>query len=283
MIKLIDSKKELQAYLNLIKNKNIGLVPTMGNLHEGHISLLKKSIEENDISVLTIFVNPTQFGPNEDFAKYPRTLDQDLSKIENLILHINDSQKEVIVFAPSSNTEIYPPGFTTSISIGAMKEKLCGKVRPTHFDGVTTVVFKIFTLINPTKAYFGQKDFQQCAIIKKMIFDLELPIEMKVMPIIRNSLGLALSSRNQYLTEKEMNDALHLPKTLKHIVELSSENKNIDDFIAQELKDERWDYLEVLDSTTLEKENSTTTELVIVGALKINKTRLLDNILVKKC
>jgi pantoate--beta-alanine ligase len=283
MIKLIDSKKELQAYLNLIKNKNIGLVPTMGNLHEGHISLLKKSIEENDISVLTIFVNPTQFGPNEDFAKYPRTLDQDLSKIENLILHINDSQKEVIVFAPSSNTEIYPPGFTTSISIGAMKEKLCGKVRPTHFDGVTTVVFKIFKLINPTKAYFGQKDFQQCAIIKKMIFDLELPIEMKVMPIIRNSLGLALSSRNQYLTEKEMNDALHLPKTLKHIVELSSENKNIDDFIAQELKDERWDYLEVLDSTTLEKENSTTTELVIVGALKINKTRLLDNILVKKC
>jgi len=283
MIKLIDSKKELQAYLNLIKNKSIGLVPTMGNLHEGHISLLKKSIEENDISVLTIFVNPTQFGPNEDFAKYPRTLDQDLSKIENLILHINDSQKEVIVFAPSSNTEIYPPGFTTSISIGAMKEKLCGKVRPTHFDGVTTVVFKIFKLINPTKAYFGQKDFQQCAIIKKMIFDLELPIEMKVMPIIRNSLGLALSSRNQYLTEKEMNDALHLPKTLKHIVELSSENKNIDDFIAQELKDERWDYLEVLDSTTLEKENSTTTELVIVGALKINKTRLLDNILVKKC
>jgi pantoate--beta-alanine ligase len=282
MIKVFHTRLQFDQYRATITNKKIGLVPTMGNLHEGHISLLKSALLENDIAVITIFVNPKQFGPNEDFDKYPRTFEQDLSKIENLILQSNIEEKEVVIFAPESNSEIYPPNFSTSISIGELKTKLCGKVRPIHFDGVTTVVYRLFAIIKAHNAYFGQKDFQQCVIIKKMINDLEIPITMHIMPIIRNSMGLALSSRNQYLTSTEIEAALHLPKTLKKIENLILNKNDYLQYILEEIKnDSKWEYLEVLDASNLETATANTEMLVIVAVYKINQTRLLDNIMVK--
>ena len=281
MIQVFTTRKEFDDYRNQKHNQSIGLVPTMGNLHEGHLALLKSSLEENDISIMTIFVNPKQFGPNEDFTKYPRTLDQDLSRIENLILKYNNSEKEVVVFAPKSNDEIYPENFSTNISIGEdLKTILCGKVRPIHFDGVTTVVYRLFKITKAHKAYFGQKDYQQCVIINKMILDLEIPIEMHIKPIVRNSMGLALSSRNQYLTDKEIDQALHLPKTLKHIEGLIKTKGDYQHFIKNELADSHWEYLEVLDARTLKEKDNNTQNLVIVAVYKINQTRLLDNIVV---
>lgn len=280
MIKLITTRHEFDLIRNKI-NQTVGLVPTMGNLHEGHISLLKTALMENDVAIITIFVNPKQFGPTEDFDRYPRTLDNDLSKIENLILKNNFDQKEVIVFAPQSNDEIYPKNFSTTISIGELKNKLCGKFRPIHFDGVTTVVYRLFKITRPHKAYFGQKDYQQCVIINKMIMDLELDIEMHIKPIVRNSQGLALSSRNQYLSEKEMSEALHLPNTLKNIEKLILTKKDFNELRENELKNPKWDYLEILDAQTLDENINESKDLVIVGAYRINQTRLLDNIVVR--
>jgi len=282
MIKVYYTRSEFDQYRNSINHKTIGLVPTMGNLHEGHLSLLAKSMAENDVSIMTIFVNPKQFGPTEDFDKYPRTLDQDLTKIENLILKNNDDKKEVIIFAPKSNDEIYPAGFSTTISIGDLKTKLCGKFRPIHFDGVTTVVYRLFAIAKAHNAYFGQKDFQQCVIINKMIHDLEIPVKMHIEPIVRNSMGLALSSRNQYLSDKELTEALHLPKTLKTIEKLIETKQDFHQYISEELtRDQRWDYLEVLNAENLETVNATTQNIVIVAAYRLGQTRLLDNILVK--
>lgn len=282
MIKVFNTRKSFDQYRSAITNKSIGLVPTMGNLHEGHISLLKSSIEENDVSIITIFVNPKQFGPNEDFNKYPRTLEDDLTKIENLILHLKLDSKEVVVFAPLSNDEIYPEGFSTTISIGDLKTILCGKVRPIHFDGVTTVVYRLFAITKPHQAYFGQKDYQQCVIIKKMIHDLELPIKMHIKPIIRNAMGLALSSRNQYLTNEELEKALYLPRTLKKIENLILNNEDYQTYINQQKQDSNWDYLEVLNSENLNSDFKSNDNLVIVAAYRMNQTRLLDNILVQR-
>lgn len=281
MMKVFTKKIELTNYLFEIKNKSLGLVPTMGNLHLGHLSLLNQSVLENDVSVITIFVNPTQFGPNEDFNKYPRTLDQDLNLIESIALKLNDS-KEIIVFGPESIAEIYPDGFSTSISVGEIKTILCGKFRPTHFDGVTTVVYKLFQIINPKKAYFGQKDYQQCVVIKKMVKDLEIKIHIKVMPIIRNHDGLALSSRNQYLSDKEKEEGLKLYKSINKIKELILENKNYQSFLSECLTDTRFDYLEVLNADDLTAPSKETKILVIVGAFRIGSTRLLDNMLIDR-
>jgi pantoate--beta-alanine ligase len=283
MIKIITTKKDFIAYRKILNHTSIGVVPTMGNLHEGHISLLKQSILENKVSVITIFVNPKQFGPTEDFDKYPRTLDADLSKISNIALQMNivDSEKEIIVFAPSNPTEIYPQSFSTVIAVQNITKKLEGKIRPDHFDGVTTVVYLIFNLIKATNAYFGQKDYQQCAVVKKMVFDLNLDIKINIMPIIRNSEGLALSSRNQFLSDVDKIEALHLSKTLNNILNLITKKNEYITFIKNELLNNKWDYLEVLDSTTLELPHSNSKELVILGAFKLGTTRLLDNTLVQ--
>lgn len=281
MIKVFTKRKDYDHFRNSIDGKTIGLVPTMGNLHKGHLSLIEKSTEENDITVVTIFVNPKQFGPNEDFDKYPRTLDEDLGKISTIALLLNAS-KEIVIFAPRSNEEIYPPEFSCSISAGELKNKLEGAVRSTHFDGVTTVVYRLFTIAKATNAYFGQKDYQQCVIIKKMVHDLEIPVKIHVMPIIRNSEGLALSSRNQYLTETQRSEALTLPQTLQQVEKLIKNKEDYQSFISNTLKDLRWDYLEVLNPDTLEKPSADAQELVIVGAFRMESTRLLDNILVKQ-
>jgi pantoate--beta-alanine ligase len=245
----------------------------MGNLHAGHISLLKQSTEENDFTILTIFVNPKQFAPNEDFNQYPRTLDLDLDKVAKL-----EGKNEIVVFAPESDKEIYPENYSTTISVGPITQILCGTSRPTHFDGVTTVVNRLFSITKPTNVYFGQKDFQQCVIIKKMIKELELPIKMHILPIIRGAEGLALSSRNQYLTDDQRSQALHLPVTLITIEKLLSDKKSKPkEFIEKELKNKEWDYLTILDATNLSEPKVDTKEVVILGAYRMGKTRLLDN------
>ncbi len=283
MIKVFTTVAEFKSYKENLGIFSIGLVPTMGNLHEGHLSLLKQSLAENTVSVITIFVNPKQFGPNEDFDKYPRTLDDDLAKISNLALQTNalDGKKDIIVFAPSNNEEIFPLGFSTTISVKGMTQKLEGKFRPDHFDGVTTVVYCLFKIIGATNTYFGQKDFQQCAVIKKMIVDLSIDIHFFILPIVRNSEGLALSSRNQFLSAEQRVTALHLPRTLKKIEYLIKNNADTKEFITNELTDNKWDYLEVLDSQTLDSPSPSTSEVVIIGAYRLGTTRLLDNILVQ--
>jgi pantoate--beta-alanine ligase len=277
MIKLFTTQSDYQNYRKSLNHDSVGIVPTMGNLHEGHISLLKQSIEENLVSVITIYVNPKQFGPTEDFAKYPRTLDADLTKISSLA----HETKEIVVFAPKNNDEIYPKDFSTIISVKKITQKLEGKFRPDHFDGVTTVVFRIFKIVNAKNAYFGQKDYQQCVVIKKMIHDLSIDINIKIMPIIRNSEGLALSSRNQFLSSEERPAALHLTKTLRHIEMLIKNKAAYKPFITEELTNNKWDYLEVLDSENLEEPNRECREVVVIGTYRLGTTRLLDNILVQ--
>lgn len=280
MIKIFTTQKDYNHFKNQLKHDSIGIVPTMGNLHEGHISLLRKSVEENQISVITIFVNPKQFGPTEDFEKYPRTLDADINKISSVAMQAGPD-KEIVVFAPANNDEIYPPGFSTIIKVSGVTEKLEGSIRPTHFDGVTTVVYRLFKIIGAKNAYFGQKDFQQCLVIKKMVKDLSLDINVQMMPIIRNAEGLALSSRNQYLNEQERSEALHLPRTLKKIENMILNKEDYIHLLDFETTNTKWDYLQVLNAETLEAPDAETKELVIIGVYRLGNTRLLDNILVK--
>src|SRR5262249_2659878 len=175
-------------------SKRVGLVPTMGALHEGHLSLVRAARSKTQVVAASIFVNPTQFGPNEDFTRYPRNLDNDCSILE--------SEGVDLVFAPSVE-EMYPQGAVTWVTVEGMSDRLCGKSRPGHFRGVTTVVAKLFNIVEPDVAFFGQKDAAQHAIIRRMVRDLDLPVKIEICPIVREPDGLALSSRNAYLTAEE--------------------------------------------------------------------------------
>ena len=282
MIKLFTTVDEFTSYKDSLSDKSIGLVPTMGNLHEGHLSLINESSKENDITVVTIFVNPLQFGPNEDFDKYPRTLEQDIQRIETLGI-----AKDILVLAPSNPKEIYPQGYNTTISVSGISEGLCGSSRPGHFDGVTTVVYRLFKITSPNTAYFGQKDYQQQLVIKKMTADLDLNIQIKTMPIIREESGLAKSSRNQYLSTEQVEQALELNSTLTIISDILTNQTYLDASIElngvleKKISDLRWEYLEILDSDTLQEINPATNYAVILGALKIGETRLIDNQVIK--
>ena len=282
MIKLFTTVDEFTSYKDSLSDKSIGLVPTMGNLHEGHLSLINESSKENDITVVTIFVNPLQFGPNEDFDKYPRTLEQDIQRIETLGI-----AKDILVLAPSNPKEIYPQGYNTTISVSGISEGLCGSSRPGHFDGVTTVVYRLFKITSPNTAYFGQKDYQQQLVIKKMTADLDLNIQIKTMPIIREESGLAKSSRNQYLSTEQVEQALELNSTLTIISDILTNQTYLDASIElngvleEKISDPRWEYLEILDSDTLQEINPATNSAVILGALKVGETRLIDNQAIK--
>src|SRR5947209_3273055 len=183
--------------------KRLGLVPTMGALHEGHLSLVRAAKAQSDVVVVSIFVNPTQFGPNEDYAKYPRTFERDCQMLER--------EGVDVVFAPSVE-EMYPNGAVTYVCVEGLSEKLCGKSRPGHFRGVTTVVSKLFQAAEPDKAFFGQKDAAQVAIIRRMVRDLNMPVEIVVCPILRESDGLAMGSRNAYLNPQQHQSALVLSR-----------------------------------------------------------------------
>ena len=258
----------------------VGLVPTMGALHDGHLSLIKKAKSECDKVVVSVFVNPIQFGPSEDFDKYPRTLEADTK--------LCDGEGVDIVFAPSAQemygnnrlssdtlTYIYPPYFYV--------DKLCGKSRVGHFDGVCTVVMKLFNIVQPDCAYFGQKDAQQVIIIKKMVEDLNVPVEIIQCPIVREESGLALSSRNKYLSENGKEDALVLSKILNNIK--SCYKKGITDIEA--LKETAYsyltekhdmEYLEILNNKTLEEEKNANDNSIALIACRVDGVRLIDNI-----
>ena len=258
----------------------VGLVPTMGALHEGHLSLIKKAKTECDRVVVSVFVNPIQFGPSEDFDKYPRTLDADMA--------LCDKEGVDVVFAPNAN-EMYGGGRLSNDTLTYVcppyfyVDKLCGKSRVGHFDGVCTVVMKLFNIVQPDCAYFGQKDAQQVIIIKKMVQDLNIPIKIIQCPIVREESGLALSSRNKYLSEEGKKDALALSKILNNIK--ACYNKGITDISA--LKEtaysyltERHDleYLEMYDKNTLDDIEKVDENTIVLIACKVDGVRLIDNI-----
>ena len=275
-MKLLKTISELRAYRNGLTG-SIGFVPTMGFLHEGHLSLVKQSNSDCAHTVVSIFVNPTQFGPNEDFNSYPRDTDRDLVLLENAGADA--------VFFPSVD-EMYPKGADTLIVPGKIAERLEGTVRPDHFKGVATVVLKLFNLAQPQKAYFGQKDAQQVAVIKRMVADLNVPVEIVVMPTMRENDGLAMSNRNTYLNPIERKTATVLYRSLKLAEGLIDEGERDVNIVKQRMNHlfnteqlARVDYVSVAEAVSLEEETFIVKPVLISLALRIGGTRLIDNFL----
>lgn len=257
---------------------SVGLVPTMGYLHEGHKSLIDKAVEENDRVVVSVFVNPIQFGPGEDLASYPRDLDRDAE--------LCSSAGADLVFHPSDE-EMYFRDFCTYVDMSGLTEALCGKTRPTHFRGVCTVVSKLFHIVRPDRAYFGQKDAQQLAVIRRMVRDLDFGLEIVGCPIIREEDGLAKSSRNTYLDTEERKAAVVLHKGLEEGERLlragEKDAAKIIDVVRGTIEKEplaRIDYVEVVDWDTLEPVGSITGKVLLAVAVYIGNTRLIDNTIV---
>ena len=282
-MKVIKTISRMQSIAKKIKaeNKSIGFVPTMGYLHQGHLSLLNKSVRDCDVSVVSIYVNPTQFGPKEDFKKYPRNIKRDLQLCRD-----NNAD---YVFLPQDK-DIYPEGYKTEVRVKGLTEFLCGRSRPGHFNGVTTIVNKLFNIVLPDIAYFGQKDAQQALIIKKMAADLHMPLKIKVLPIVREADGLAMSSRNSYLDGAERQDAVILSKALKKAAELIRQgNRNGAEIIGQMKRlisqsvFAKIDYIAIVDSERLEavKSLKKNTSVLIALAVYISKVRLIDNMIIK--
>jgi len=273
-MKVIETINEFHKTRNNITNK-VGFVPTMGYLHEGHISLVKQARTENDISVVSIFVNPTQFGPNEDFKTYPRNMQRDLAMLEPFTDY---------VFAPSDK-EMYPEGYNTWVETRGITEVLEGAIRPGHFKGVTTVVNKLFNIVQPTKAYFGQKDAQQVAVIKKMVKDLDMNLEVVVCPTLREPDGLAMSSRNTYLTPEMRKGAPVLYKSLQKAQTMVEEGEQSVTAIRREMTDiinkeplANIEYISFTDNETLKEVYHVKQTTLVSMAVKFGKTRLIDNI-----
>lgn len=278
-MEIISRVSQMQARSQQLKreSKAIGFVPTMGALHEGHLSLMRRARAENDVLVISIFVNPTQFGPGEDYETYPRNIEQD----RKLAAGVGGD----IVFAPSVS-EMYPDGYATYVEVERLTKELCGRSRPHHFRGVTTVVTKLFNIVRPDRAYFGQKDYQQAVVIKRMTTDLHLGPEIVVMPIIREPDGLALSSRNSYLSKEQRKAALVLYRSLKKAEDLLNRGERaaerIKDEIAQLIKQEplvEVEYISVVDSDNLTELAEIKGQALIALAVRIGETRLIDNIL----
>lgn len=282
MIQVITSTQEL-IEVRAKEKSPVGFVPTMGNLHKGHISLLEEALKFADCVYFSIFVNPKQFGPSEDFNKYPRTLEHDLKLLQECL--DKNPGKKLVVYAPASTAEVFPPGDDRVITVMGLNKILEGKVRPDHFDGVATVVHRLFELVRPSKGFFGLKDYQQYLVIKKMTEDLLLPIEIIGMPIIREPSGLAMSSRNQYLSDAQKEEGLVLSRSLKKVAAtIDGKRSNIPkakEEISQIVKDKKWNYLEIRDADTLSEDVSNSQQLSIVAVYQIGTTRLLDNIQVE--
>ena len=215
---LVSTLAELRRTLDAARRegRRIGLVPTMGALHEGHLSLVRASRSECDLTVVSIYVNPSQFGPHEDLARYPRTLDADLDALA--------ACGTDLVFCPADG-EVYPPGYSTWLEVGAVSPPLEGKCRPGHFRGVATIVLKLLNMVGPQAAYFGQKDYQQVQVIRRLAADLNLPVEVRVLPTVREADGLAMSSRNRYLAPDERRRATALVRSLRLAADLAAEAK----------------------------------------------------------
>lgn len=279
-MQVVPTIAELHAALAVMRarQKSIGLVPTMGALHAGHLSLVRAARAQCDAVVATIFVNPTQFGPNEDFSKYPRTFDADRNLLE--------AQSVDILFAPS-NEEMYPAGASSFVDVEGVGDRLDGASRPGHFRGVATIVAKLFHLVGPDKAFFGQKDAAQVAVLRKMVRDLNFPLEIIVCPIVREPDGLALSSRNRYLSPEERRHALILRRTLRSMEEQAA--KGITDASTlleaglQTFSDDsaaRLDYLKIVDPDVLLDVETTEKGALVAIAAWVGSTRLIDNFVI---
>ncbi|MFZ0803518.1 MAG: pantoate--beta-alanine ligase [Terriglobales bacterium] len=277
-MRICESVEQMRRARVLMRpDRRVGLVPTMGALHEGHLSLVQAARARCDSVVVSIFVNPLQFGPNEDLAKYPRTFARDCELLER--------ENVDIVFAPSVE-DMYPKDAVTYVTVEGMSERLCGKSRPGHFRGVTTVVAKLFHIVEPELAFFGQKDAAQCAIIRRMARDLNFPVEIVVGAIVREPDGLAMSSRNAYLSPQERKSALVLNRALtavksrfdqgeRSVRKLVETGKQV---LSQE-SGARLEYLEIVDPDSLQSvEVVEKTSLAAVAAL-VGNTRLIDNVL----
>jgi len=274
---IVDMQKEAD-YLRS-KNQKIGFVPTMGYLHEGHLSLIREAKRYCDVVVMSIFVNPTQFGPNEDFKDYPRNFDRDVE--------LANSVECDIVFCPNVR-EVYPDNYLTFVEVEKITQVLCGLSRPTHFRGVTTIVAKLFNIVKPHLAVFGQKDAQQAIVIKRMVKDLNYDIEIIVAPIIREKDGLAMSSRNTYLSSDQRKQAVVLYQslmTVRKMIEKGERNvaviKNHMIEMIDQQPDAVIDYIEVVDTTNLESMIKINGEVLIALAVKIGNARLIDNMIIQ--
>jgi len=275
MIVITDIKQMKDTIKSLKKEgKSIGFVPTMGYLHQGHLSLLECSKKENDITVLSIFVNPLQFGKNEDLDRYPRDFERDK----------NMAKDADIIFYPDYK-DMYPQDFQTYVEVVELTKGLCGAYRPGHFRGVTTVVMKLFNIVNPDRAYFGKKDYQQYIVIKQMVKDLNMDIEIIGCPIIREEDGLAMSSRNKYLSEEERKQATGISKALfkaKEEFEKGERNpeklKEIAKKVLYSYPLINLQYLEIVDGKTLKQKQIVEKEDIMAIAVYIGNTRLIDNV-----
>jgi pantoate--beta-alanine ligase len=262
-----------------LKGRSLGLVPTMGALHDGHMSLVKRAKMENDVLAVSIFVNPLQFGPSEDLEKYPRDLDSDIGKLKDFEVDV--------LFLPDGSL-VYPKGFSTHVEVEEISRKLCGSFRPGHFSGVATVVAKLFNVANPSRAYFGQKDFQQTVVIKKMAKDLNFDTEIVVCPTIREHDGLAMSSRNLYLDDAQRNAATALCRSLSAGSDALTAGERsasrIKGMMNRVLSAEELitgiDYASVYDPETLDEATEIRGEMLLAVAARLGKTRLIDNMLV---
>ncbi|OXM88275.1 pantoate--beta-alanine ligase [Paenibacillus rigui] len=285
-LQVIRHIQQLRAAIRQARAKDstlrVGFVPTMGYLHEGHASLLRAARQQCDLVVLSIFVNPLQFGPNEDLSRYPRDEQRDLALAE--------AEKADIVFLPSVE-EMYPTPTQTVVSVSGVTERLCGESRPGHFDGVATVVSKLFHMVQPDAAYFGQKDAQQVAVIQQMVQDLNIPVQIVPCPIVREADGLALSSRNVYLEPEQRRQALVLSSSLKLAESLVAESKGAIDVselhkaIIEHIRQSplaEIDYVEIVAYPTLQPvaRLRDASSVLIALAVKFGKTRLIDNTLI---
>jgi len=260
--------------------KTIGFVPTMGYLHQGHVSLIRESVQKSDVTVVSVFVNPTQFGPKGDFKEYPRNLEKDLEILKR--------EGVDFVFFPD-NEEMYPQGYKTYVEVHGLDKKLCGRSRPGHFRGVCTVVLKLFNIINPDVAFFGQKDAQQAIILSKMVEDLHSNVKINVLPIMRDKDGLALSSRNEYLNTEEREAAHVLYRSLQEAERMIEKGERRASTILQRMKEiigkeplAKLDYMEIVDLEELDPVDMIENEGVLIAlAVFVGKTRLIDNIIIK--
>ena len=276
-MKLINSIQEMKSLRRNIRG-TLGFVPTMGYLHEGHISLVQQSVKDNDTTAVSIYVNPTQFGPNEDFQAYPRDLERDLKLLEKA--HTD------IVFFPS-NTEMYPDDYCTWIDVEKITARLEGEIRPGHFRGVATIVTKLFNIVQPDKAYFGQKDAQQALVIQRMTKDLNMNLDVIIMPTLREKDGLAMSSRNTYLNPEERKAATILYKALSLAIQLKEQGENGTSDIKNKMERliiteplVKIEYISIADTQTLEELSSLAPRSLVSMAVRIGKTRLIDNLII---
>jgi pantoate--beta-alanine ligase len=278
IMRLVHTVAEMKKIVGdiLKSGKSIGFVPTMGYLHKGHLSLVEAARKENDVVVVSIFVNPTQFGPNEDYNRYPRDLERDLRLLEPIGVDY--------VFNPSVE-EMYPAMYSTYVEEVELSKYLCGASRPGHFRGVCTVVTKLFNIVKPTKAYFGQKDAQQFRVLRRMVRDLNMDVEMIEMPIVREEDGLAMSSRNVYLSPEERKEATRLYKSLLKAKELiESGERDVQKIKSEMLKilDHpllKVDYVEIVDEETLKPVEKIERKVIVALAVFVGKARLIDNMI----